>query len=131
MRSINPHGDKKKKEEKMHGISNNMDRFAKPRFADKDANGVAMQFEVKKVFGDDYSSVSVVLDIINVTRTKIPGSAFNILTTELNVYWAKTAKSSPSPSPTRSPSNAELKRRKLYQLHHLKKSNKTKSNTMI
>ena len=85
----------------------------------------------KKVFGDDYSSVSVVLDIINVKRTKIPGSALNILTTELNVYWAKTAKSSPSPSPTRSPSNAELKRRKLYQLHNLKKSNKTKSNTMI
>ena len=51
MRSINPHGDKKKKEEKMHGISNNMDTFAKPRFADKDANGVAMQFEVKQKNG--------------------------------------------------------------------------------
>jgi len=35
----------------MHGISNNMDRFAKPRFADKDANGVAMQLEVKQKKG--------------------------------------------------------------------------------
>ena len=74
----------------------------------------------RKVFGDDYQSVSVVLDIVNVTRTKIPGSSSTLKTSimELGIQWTNKAAFPPpvqttaiSSPQTTTPSNADLKHR--------------------